>query len=237
MKYNSNGREKSFSGRVERLYLVEHVSNELRSMIFDGHFEPDNILPAESDIAEMFSVSRTVVRESMRNLRSQGIVEVSQGKLPRVKVPDAQAAIETLSALMKMRKGSLNDLLEVRYAVDGEIAFLAAKRATEKDILKIEQIVHDMEHAKNLNDAIEFDMRFHRTLADATGNPIFVVLIETLKGLLIESQYASYAEHGLHDVAGPHRRIIEAVKNKDGNAAKEAMIDHLVFGITRDYRN
>lgn len=202
-------------------------------MILDGHFEPDNILPAESDIAEMFAVSRTVVRESMRNLRSQGLVEVSQGKLPRVKIPDSRAAIDTLSALMKMRKGSLDDLLEVRYTVDGEIALLAAERAADDDIEKIEQTIFDMAHANNLNDAIESDMRFHRALAEATGNPVFVVLIETLKGLLMETQYASYARHGLENVAGPHRQILDAVKNRDGKAAKEAMINHLVSGIIR----
>ncbi len=229
---NNNGKViKPLSGRVERLYLVEHVTNELRTLVLDGYFEPENILPAEGDLADMFAVSRTVVREAMRGLRSQGLVEVSQGKLPRVKIPDPQAAIDTLAALLKMEKGSIDDLIEVRYAVDGEIAVLAAERATEDDIKKIEQAVIDMENAKQIDDAIESDMRFHRALADATGNPIFVVLLETLKGLMRDSQYLSYDKHGLQDAAGPHHHILEAIKKRDSKAAKKAMLDHLVNGV------
>ncbi len=231
LKKNTDVSRKPLSGRIERLYLVEHVTNELRTMVLDGYFEPENILPAEGDLADMFAVSRTVVREAMRGLRSQGLVEVSQGKLPRVKIPDPQAAIDTLAALLKMEKGSIDDLIEVRYAVDGEIAVLAAERAKVEDIEKIEHAVLDMEQARKIDDAIESDMRFHRALADATGNPIFVVLLETLKGLMKESQHASYAEHGLQDAAGPHRNILEAIKNRDGKAAKKAMLDHLVNGI------
>jgi DNA-binding FadR family transcriptional regulator len=91
-----------------------------------------------------------------------------------------------------------------------------------------EQITRkDMENAKQIDDAIESDMRFHRTLADDTCNPIFVVLLETLTGLMRESQYLSYDKHGLQDAAGPNHHILEAIKKRDSKAAKKAMETHI----------
>jgi len=216
--------------RIDRLYLVEQVTEELRKKILDGAFEPENILPAEGDLAGMFEVSRTVIREAMRNLRAQGLVEVSQGRRPRVKSPDPQAAIDTLDALFQRGRGTVKDLNEVRFAVEGEIASIAAERAAPFDISRLERSLDELRGAKTIEKAIEADMAFHRYLAEATRNPVFVLLIETLGGLLKESQRKSYVESGLEKAAEQHVPILEAVKRHDGNAAREAMMEHMLMG-------
>ncbi len=213
--------------RAERPHLVDHVTVEVKKQILGGAFEPGKTLPSESTLAGMFAVSRRVIRESMRSLASQGLVEISQGRLPRVKSPDHEAAVDVLDTLLRRGRGTLENLNEVRFAVEGEIASLAALRATETDIGKLEQAGIDFTRARTIDEAIETDMRFHRSLAEATRNPIFILLFETLSRLLRGSQRKSYREAGIEHALDPHIGIIEAVKNHDELAARAAIVHHI----------
>ena len=215
--------------RFERLHLVENVTEELRNKILNNSLKPGSNLPSEGELTELLSVSRTVVREAMRNLQAQGLIEVSQGKRARVKIPDYQTAVDTLQMLLKRGQSSENDLNEVRIIFEGEIAALAAKRATPDIIASLEEILINLKNAKNVKEAVEYDTAFHKMLARAAGNPIFELLVETLSGLLKESQRKSYKKTGIK--AGikvsceAHSKILDAVKNRNSRTARQMMID------------
>ena len=215
--------------RFERLHLVENVTEELRNKILNNSLKPGSNLPSEGELTELLSVSRTVVREAMRNLQAQGLIEVSQGKRARVKNPDCKTAVDTLQVLLKRGQGSENDLNEVRIIFEGEIAALAAKRATPDIIASLEEVLINLKKAKNVKEAVEYDTAFHKMLARAAGNPIFELLVETLSGLLKESQRKSYKKTGFK--AGikvsceAHSKILDAVKNHNSRAARQMMID------------
>ena len=83
---------------VQKTDMVATVLENMRERIIAGAFGADGPLPPEGDLATDYGVSRTVIREAMRSLRAQGLVEVAQGKLPRVKPPAAETVIASLLA-------------------------------------------------------------------------------------------------------------------------------------------
>jgi DNA-binding FadR family transcriptional regulator len=213
---------------LERPDLVSCVSNELQRRIIVGEFASGEPLAPEAELAELFKVSRTVIREAMRNLRSLGLVEVSQGRRPRVRPVDPQATISALGAMLQRCGGSLGSLLEVRRALEGEAAALAAERATAKDLEQLGLAIAEMESAQDdESKLVTADVAFHRGLAQATGNPIFLTILDTLVGLMQEFMRKTYPEFGPRHAILDHRRILEAVQQRDGEAARQALQSHM----------
>ena len=107
--------------------LVTRAVEALRQFILDELLVPGAELPSQGKLAEWLGVSRTVIREAMRILESQGLLEITQGKLPRVLPPNTQVVIDGLSTLMERSSATLLDVLEVRRPVEIEAAALAAE--------------------------------------------------------------------------------------------------------------
>lgn len=212
---------------AERPDMVGAVLHQLTEHIVAGNFGPDGVLPPEGELATSFGVSRTVIREAMRSLRAQGLVEVSQGRPPRTKPPDPKAAIASLEILLRRNQASLLHLMEVRHPLESEIAALAAERANEVHLRQLELTIHELAAARSLDQRIEADCKFHRCLAEATGNPVFVLLLETLTGFLHESRRKTLAYSGVEIALDNHRAIYQAVLSRDAAKARAAMQDHL----------
>jgi GntR family transcriptional regulator, transcriptional repressor for pyruvate dehydrogenase complex len=206
---------------------VVAVLESLTEHIVEGDFEASGQLPSEGELATSFGVSRTVVREAMRSLRAQGLVEVSQGRAPRVKPPDSQPAVASLRLLLRRNRATLLHLVEVRQPMEGEIAALAARRANDEHLRQLERAIHDLTAAGEMAARIEADVRFHRLLAEATGNPVFVLLLETLAEFLGESRQKTLAYSGVDLALSGHRAVLAAVRSRDEARARQAMQDHL----------
>jgi GntR family transcriptional regulator, transcriptional repressor for pyruvate dehydrogenase complex len=215
---------------------VAEVLDHLTERIVQGEFDGDGMLPSEGDLAASFSVSRTVIREAMRGLRAAGLVEVSQGRAPRVKPPDSQVTVASLRLLLRRNKATLLHLAEVRRPLESEIAALAAERANDEHLRQLERAVQDLATASPLEGRIAADVRFHRILAEATGNPVFVLLLETLAEFLRESRQKTLAYSGVEEALVGHRAIFEAVRKCDSAKAREAMQEHLMLA-ARDLQN
>ena len=129
--------------------LVTRAVEALRH-ILDELLVPGAELPSQGKLAERLGVSRTVIREAMRILESQGLLEITQGKLPRVLPPNTQVVIDGLSTLMERSSATLLDVLEVRRPVEIEVAVLAAERATG-------------EHLRQMSEANEARQRLKRS--------------------------------------------------------------------------
>jgi GntR family transcriptional repressor for pyruvate dehydrogenase complex len=220
---------------LDRPDMVAEVLSRLSERILSGGFDPDGVLPPEGALAQSFGVSRTVIREAMRTLRSQGLVEVSQGRAPRVKPADARTVIASLDLLLRRGAGTLLHLVEARRPLEGEIAALAADRATSDHLAGLEAAIDQLVAAGTQAQRVEADVQFHRVLAESTGNPVFGLLLETLAGLLRESRRQTIAQSGVEMALAGHRAVLEAVRRKDAASARQAMLEHLVLA-ERDLR-
>jgi len=207
--------------------LADTVLSRLTEHIVMGDFGADGSLPSQGELAASFGVSRTVIREAMRGLCAQGLVEVSQGRAPRVKPPDSTATIASLRLLLRRNRATLRHLMEVRGPLESEIAEVAAKRANDEHVRQLHRAAHDLAAASTLEARIEADVRFHRILSEATGNPVFVLLLETMAEFLSESRSKTLTHSGVEKALAGHRAILRAVEGRAGEEARAAMQEHL----------
>lgn len=207
--------------------LVAQVIDHLRKGIVSGSYAAGMSLPSEGSMADSLAVSRTVIREAMRSLRSQGLIVMGQGARPRVAEVDLRPAVESLELLLKRSRTTLLQLTEVRRPLESTIARLAAERATVAQTASLQAAIADLEQATTLADRVDADIRFHHLLAEATGNPVFSVLLQTLGGLLVASRRRTIRAAGPKPAIVGHRQILAAVQRHDAKAAENAMRRHL----------
>jgi len=206
---------------------VEHVTAQLRGKILQGHLASNEWLPSESALAQAMGVSRTVIREAMHNLRAQGLVEVSQGRRARVRANDTTVLVNSLDAMLQRSEATIYHLLQLRRPLETEIAALAAEHATQADMEKLGATLDDMRVAKTLEECVRADVAFHRYLAEASHNPLFSLLLDTLRALLVRAQRKTFPLAGLLLTIEGHCRILEAIAARHPLAAQQAMRQHL----------
>lgn len=198
-----------------------------------GELQSGDKLPSERELAEQFGVSRTAVREAVKALREKGLVEIRPGKGTYIaNVADSTTGVvrDSLGLMVGARfDGGLADLLQVRAILEPEIAAIAAEKAGEEDYQALQEAVDIMDTAlDNAEIFIEADLEFHLALARATQNSLIPILIDPVVGLLREQrarifQVRGGAARGQYH----HRRILEAVRQRDPAAARQAMAVHL----------
>jgi len=219
--------------------LVTQVGERLRQEIASGRYGPGDKLPSEIELTEAHGVSRTVVREAVAALRSDGLVEVRQGAGIFVMIPDANGAMGRVD---RARVYSDLEVLEVRTPLELEAAALAALRrspAQEEAIFRCHrEVFARIESGQSIRDA---DMRFHLAIADATNNPLFRQALEAHGGAVIPRTHAVPAKEAEQDayrrkIHGEHEAIAMAISDANEEAARSAMRDHL-RGSQMRYRN
>lgn len=213
----------------------DQIFEQLRDLIFRGELKPGEQLVPERELAQAFGVSRPTVREALNKLVTMGLVEHRQGQGTFVRSHEATREHNPLAAIIDRQETSLEDLLEVRMGLEAQSALLAAERATPEDIQRLEEILAAMEEEYVEGRlGIEEDVAFHMGLAYATKNPVQVYIMRSFHDLLhfgIEENLRHLWEDpaNLPIIQQQHRRIFQAIKDHDPEAAYEAMESHITF--------
>ncbi|WP_259341618.1 FadR/GntR family transcriptional regulator [Mammaliicoccus sciuri] len=205
--------------KIEVQSLKSQVLQEIKQYILDNGMTEGDRLPTERAFTEMYGVSRSVVREALSYLEHTGVIETVQGRGTVIKAPDISSLVEGFLFSFQVANGSKNDLLSLRIIF--ECAAIEEIVKLDKDITELKAIVNEdvINHYEN-------DKAFHQTLLSATGN----VLFEQLSSV-IQSYFYHIEEEGKEinyiQTNEMHRKIIEAIANKDVQLAKELMTTHL----------
>jgi len=215
------------------------IAEQIRSSILSGEFNPGDKLPPERELAEMFGVSRPSVREALNILSSAGLVMSYQGGGTVVQSLVETTGGNTLSELIRSEQERALDVIEVRKGMESWTAFYAAERALPEDIRRMEEIIGGMErNLDGLKPSEDLDANLHIVIARATHNIVWLHLMQSLFDAMKEFQqtvwravYLTSEDH--HLLFSHHRRIFQAIKAKDAEAAREAMIAHLTFAEQR----
>ena len=215
---------------IKSARLYEQMADQIKERIFSGELQEGNQLPNETELAERFGVSRTVVREAMKRLEQEGFVEVQRGRGTFVVYRAADAMRQSLGNLMEAERNSnWQALVEVRELLEPGIAALAALRAGEEHLADMQAAVEIMERSMDDADAyIQADNAFHLALARATGNALLMTLIEPMMDLLSAQRKLIFrAPGGPQDGQHHHKCILRAIELHDVEAARECMESHM----------
>ena len=215
--------------RQPRMY--EEVARQIEEAILADLHRPGEQLPSERELIERFAVSRAVIRESLKVLAEKGLIEVKPGKGAFVREPESASASGALKLFLRRRRDDRfsQNLVEVREMIEEHAASLAAKRATEEDVKKMEAALAEMEAEKGNSERFaRADLRFHLLLAEATHNELFTILLHPVTDLLLDVMAELSSSPAAPDQAlWHHRQILRHVKRGEAEQARQAMHAHL----------
>ncbi len=229
-----NGREPRYLPKtkaefevIRRSKVSEEVTKRIERLIAKG-LRPGDKLPAERELAEMFAVSRSSVRNAMRTLELVGLVEPRQGMGTVVRELSGDSLVNPLAGFLR-RSPRLSELLDFRKMIEPPLAARAATHASAEQIAEMEVLLRrQREKVRQGKIAIEEDSEFHYAVAMASDNKVVHKVLNVLTELLRETR-----EHSLQNEGRPqksldgHERIFFAIRRHDAAAAEAAMQRHI----------
>ncbi|WP_165874126.1 FadR/GntR family transcriptional regulator [Rubrobacter taiwanensis] len=210
--------------------LRDQVAERLLEMISSGDYEVGDRLPPERVLVEQMGVSRTVVREALNLLENRGLVQVEHGRGAVVSANGARAVHENLGFLLRTQPGTLWELMEMRKALEVEVAGLAAERASEEDIAAMRAALERMREKIHAPEGyVDADVEFHDLLARSAHNRVFLMMIEPVAHLLLASRRMTGAQaDNARRALRAHEAILERVEAGDAEGARREMREHMM---------
>jgi len=219
--------------RAERVSQL--IEGQLKEAIITHHYRAGDKLPSERELADMFSASRSSIREAIRSLERSGFVVVKkgvQGGAFVIKKGNSKPMVDYLRDVMRLRQVSLEEILQARVIIEPEVAAAAAEKATPKDIKLLEEITRDqLGGFDSENPVMQFDRnpRFHRIIAEITGNQVFIIIMQILSEIhAFRMNQFKLDEKTMRRITHQHDGIIEALKKKDKELAFSEMKKHVL---------
>ncbi len=216
--------------KLERTTLSEQAASQLSALIEDG-LHPGQTLPSEARLSEMLGVSRPVVREALKSLQGQGLVEVINGRGAVVRHLTHQTLLAYFSRAMQIKHASTVELLEVRRGIESESAYLAAMRRSPEQLLEMQSIIVQMQSCQSepLRYA-DLDVQLHIVIGQASGNAVIAHLVESIREALrevslrgLERRQASQLSRVQH----LHEHLVAAIAAQDAALAIQTMTQHM----------
>jgi GntR family transcriptional repressor for pyruvate dehydrogenase complex len=218
--------------------LSDRLAVRLGLQIESGALGPGDRLPTEQQLAAAHGVSRTVVREAMHQLKSRALVVARQGSGVFVAPTPAHQPLAFDPSVLESVQAVVH-VVEVRRVLEGEIAALAAERATRAQVAELRRALKAIDTAvAQGRDGVAEDLAFHRIIGECTGNPQFRLLLGFLEQYLREGMRITRGNEArrrdfMQAVQLEHRAVLEAIAARDPAAARHHATEHILRGEQR----
>ncbi|WP_058309126.1 FadR/GntR family transcriptional regulator [Gracilibacillus massiliensis] len=213
--------------------LSDSVADDLMSMItIEKRFLPGDKLPNENELSEELNISRTTLREAIRILVTNGVVEIRRGKGTYIKDDIDPENLESLSFLTDA-KINAKDLYEMRLIFEPEAAYYATIRASDMELKRILEYGKQIEQRiKRKEDRTDVEQNFHKSIVKATHNEFMEKLMPVIyqaidKGVILSQK----KELAIKDTINDHKMIMEFMKNRNPEGARSAMKIHILHAM------
>lgn len=212
--------------------LSDRITDMLSRQIRGGAYPVNARLPTEKFMTEHYGVSRTVIREAISRLKSEGLVETRQGSGTVVLDPASSEAFRLGRPDDNLARGVLR-IIELRRGIEAEMAALAAERRTARQMGAINRALAAIDKAVTANgDGVEEDLAFHMTIAQATDNPHYPELLGMLTRAVRDAIRVTRGNEARQvelseDVRAEHEAIRAAIQRRDVEAARAAAFHHM----------
>jgi DNA-binding FadR family transcriptional regulator len=213
--------------------LSTQIANAIRKAIMDGALSVEERLPSETELADRFGVSRATVREAMKRLAAQNLIRSERGAsggafVNRITFDEARDdLVSTTRLLIGMNDIPFEDAIEARYLLEASCLPLACENRGDEDLDAMSDEIALQGGDLSDEDFCDSDVRFHSTIARATGNPLLMFqvagAIEAMQPLM---NMLVYRLRDKKHIAGLHAQMQEALKERDA-AATQTILDEI----------
>jgi GntR family transcriptional repressor for pyruvate dehydrogenase complex len=211
--------------------LSADVARRLEAFVFEGGYKPGDKLPSERELALQFGVSRTAIREGIKLLSQNGLLQSSVGRGLFVGQLSTLPVLSSLNVLLQLGGGTLHDVVQVRNVLESLAARLAAENATDEELDELGLLVDEMVEIQAAGGSYGVPgtpgPKFHILMARASHNPLLGALIEPALALMNRGDTnPTQRSRGTARGVENHRRILNALRARDADAAVAAVESH-----------
>ena len=214
-----------------RSSLSDFVAEHLVSYIRANKLRSGEEVPSELSVSSELGISRGIVREAYRGLRMAGILDISNGRPPRVGQINEGVLAHLLEHALSTEQATAEQALHLRAAIEVRAAELAAENRLPRHVAALQKEAENMRANIARQDLFaEADARFHEIIGTATGNPLFELIGSAFRGALKTTIRAGLRNRvvrsELDQVVVTHQRIADAISEGDAVQAREYMVIH-----------
>jgi len=219
------------SPRLSRATLSDQVVSALLEHMQSDGLQPGDVLPSEGRLAEEYGVSRPVIREAIRTLAGQGILETVVGKGAVVRPIDSGVLGNFFMRAIDLDEDAMMELFEVRRGLELQSAILAAERRTADDIAALKGLLSSLRSKlDDYESYAEGEVALHLQLAKASKNKMLFHLMESLSPVLKQNIAQGFRQRRTAKerarVQALHENVIAEVEHGNPSAAAQAMTVH-----------
>ena len=218
-------------GTFKRNILSERIAERLLVLIKDKQLKPGDRLPPERELSAIMNVSRPSLRDALRALSIMGIINHIQGSGNYVSSLKPARLIEHLDFIFSLDNSTLLELIEARDIIEVSSAALAAERISDEEIKNLERLIVQSENCyTDPQRFLECDLEIHLCITNAAHNNIISIFMTAINKLNIYSrtQTGEVPKVRKHSI-NAHKKILQAIKDRDSEAARSAMREHLDY--------
>jgi DNA-binding FadR family transcriptional regulator len=212
---------------------AEYVAQQLLERIIAAKLKPGASFATEAELLSQFKVSRPTLRESLKLLESQGVLDRRPGPGGGILVgrPSIDLLAHSLSVFLRLHEVPFGTVLKAREVIEPALAYEAAVNGTEEDFAELERSIERMKALDAQSDQqafLEENRVFHSVIARASGNKVLEVFWNAISILATGEHHGiRYSVGNQAHVAKAHQRILDACRRRDGHAAAAAMESHV----------
>ena len=221
--------------RVTKISISEEIAKQIMDLISNGDLKPGQHLPSERELCINFGASRSSLREALRCLSIVGVLNARVGEGTSVAVDGEKFLRKIIEWRLITERHDIENLLEVRIALEGVSAANTALHGTPAQIEKLHKLLAKMKAAlKDEKAFAALDLEFHMLLANASGNTLISDLISLIRSQLMKALHkVLLIPHALPLSHKEHTAIVDAIERHDAEGARSAMHTHLEAHLRR----
>lgn len=197
--------------------LTWKVENSIKEAIISGKYQPGDQLPGEIELSSQFGVSRPVVREAIRSLKSRNFLEVRRGKGGGSYVSDLNKLFfkENFSDLIRLNQIKVDHLVHARLFLEPEVVKLAVANITEQDLSMLRDNFLEAESATDVDKRVRLNGQFHRLIGRSCKNPLYSILMDNIMDFY--EAYIRVVKPVTEILTNPgdHQKIYKAIADRD----------------------
>jgi GntR family transcriptional regulator, transcriptional repressor for pyruvate dehydrogenase complex len=207
--------------------LTREVVNAMAQLVMERVWSPGDPIPSEKELAARFGVGRSTIREAVQSLVTLGVIEVRHGEGSFIREPTSELLSGAFLWGLLLSPRTVGDFTEFRICIEATCAGIAAGKRSAATADVLDEVLALMQSSPQ-DQVFQHDNRFHILIAEATGNPIFVKVVETLQSTVRLWFPITYSLTGTAgDTLAEHRAIADAIRDQDAAGARKAMRQHL----------
>ncbi len=215
---------------VKRMNVTDSIVNQIKDLVLQGKLNEGDKLPPERELMNLFGVGRPSLREALKVLEAQGLIEKTQ-KGTIITGNHDKFFSDSLMFQLYFSSAQWQDIFEARRFLEKELTYLATTRANSKDIDEIEQTIVDMELSIRENNQTEYvrtNLLFHKKIAKASKNLVLFNLYESINNLVKHAQESGVTVYGvMNESLNYHKAIFTAMKERNAERASDLMVQHI----------